>query len=131
MVAPVGAPEPVSVALPRSPASLPAARALLRERLPPGALTDAACVVLTELVGNAVQHAAGPELTVALRVAGGTLLLEVSDEAVAVPVPASPSAYDEQGRGLALVDALTSRWGTRSTPAGKTVWAELPLAASA
>ena len=35
--------------------------------------------------------------------------------------------YDEGGRGLLLVAQLTERWGTRPTPAGKTIWAEQAL----
>ncbi len=30
-----------------------------------------------------------------------------------------------QGQGLALLDALTSRWGVERVAAGKTVWYEL------
>lgn len=40
---------------------------------------------------------------------------------------ANPSAA-EGGRGLLLVEALASRWGTTPyPPSGKTVWACLPL----
>ena len=28
-------------------------------------------------------------------------------------------------RGLLIVEALTSKWGTQATPTGKVVWAEL------
>jgi hypothetical protein len=32
---------------------------------------------------------------------------------------------DEGGRGIALVDALSSGWGAETTPDGKTVWFEV------
>jgi hypothetical protein len=34
---------------------------------------------------------------------------------------------DEGGRGLYLVAQLTSRWGSRYTAAGKTIWTEQEL----
>jgi hypothetical protein len=37
--------------------------------------------------------------------------------------------FDEGGRGLLLVAQLTQGWGTRQTPAGKTIWAEQSLPA--
>jgi hypothetical protein len=42
------------------------------------------------------------------------------------------SGVDEGGRGLFLVARLSRRWGTRSIPDGKVVWAEedLPKARS-
>ena len=35
--------------------------------------------------------------------------------------------FDEGGRGLFLVAQLSERWGSRQTPTGKTIWAEMPL----
>jgi hypothetical protein len=34
---------------------------------------------------------------------------------------------DEGGRGLFLVAQMAERWGTRYTPEGKVIWAELAL----
>jgi hypothetical protein len=36
-----------------------------------------------------------------------------------------PSADDPRGRGLTIVSALATRWGTAPSPGGKTVWFEL------
>ncbi|MET7763572.1 ATP-binding protein [Streptomyces sp. NPDC005393] len=38
--------------------------------------------------------------------------------------PGGRSETDEGGRGLQLVSALSQRWGTRYTSAGKCVWTE-------
>ncbi len=38
-----------------------------------------------------------------------------------------PGTLDEFGRGLLIVGRLVMAWGTRRTPDGKTVWAEVAL----
>jgi hypothetical protein len=46
------------------------------------------------------------------------------------PRPACPGparAYDESGRGLAIVTALASASGVRAEPVGKTTWFTLAL----
>ena len=55
------------------------------------------------------------------------LILEVDDRAVYRPQKLRPTPDDENGRGLQIVSLLASRWGTRSTPHGKSVWAILDL----
>jgi hypothetical protein len=48
------------------------------------------------------------------------------------PRRAQPGTDDENGRGLAIIDALTGRnWGWRHTPCsgGKVIWAALPVPA--
>lgn len=90
---------------------------------------DIAVLVVSELVTNAVRYAGAP---IGVRLSRraespGTLLVEVSD-----PVPDPPCARkaepdDETGRGLHLLAMCARRWGTRSGPAGKTVWFELTV----
>ncbi|MYV55480.1 ATP-binding protein [Streptomyces sp. SID3212] len=102
---------------------------------------DDALLIISELVTNAVK-ATGPNtpdptwsdvraehvLGVQLRVVDMNLYVEVWDRAGEIPTPKAPSADDEGGRGLLLVQSLTRRWGTFRPPAGgKIVWAELPL----
>ena len=36
-----------------------------------------------------------------------------------------PTSHEMGGRGMAIVDALSQRWGCDELPAGKVVWAEL------
>ncbi|MGW2778239.1 ATP-binding protein [Streptomyces olivaceoviridis] len=92
---------------------------------------DAPCsdvqLCVTELVGNVIRHV-GEGVSVRVRVArtdGGRIRVEVTDpEAQALPVllPATDDA--EVGRGLALIDAVTVRWGVEQG-VEKTVWCEL------
>ncbi|WP_406168818.1 ATP-binding protein [Streptomyces canus] len=102
--------------------------------------SDASCavaLVVAELAANAVRHGRvtgrGFGLRLALDAAAGLVRVEVADAASAKRPPAAPppSAPDgESGRGLLLVDALAVRWGSAPRhPLGKTVWAEIPVAA--
>ncbi|MBD0739591.1 hypothetical protein BGM09_09055 [Streptomyces sp. CBMA29] len=93
-------------------------------------LGDAAALVLSELLTNAMQHGRVPGRKIGtrfLRLADGGLRIEVHDARSEAPSPREATAWDEHGRGLALVEALTEGcWGTatREGP-GKLVWAEL------
>ena len=103
------------------------------------ALTDAAALVVSELVTNSVRASAGTDghplhrdgVLAALRLrifADGTLLvLEVWDTIPAAPAARLAGPDDEGGRGLWLVDMMTDRWGWTTAHGwpGKVVWAEL------
>ncbi|PYC76416.1 protein kinase [Streptomyces tateyamensis] len=82
-------------------------------------------LVLSELVTNAIRYAGGP-VTVRL-IRADTLTCEVSDGSATQPRMRRARLTDEGGRGLYLVAQLTSRWGSRYTPAGKTIWTEQEL----
>lgn len=89
-------------------------------------LGDAADVVellVSELVTNALRYGRGP---IGLRLLLGeeTLICEVADELEAAPRLRTVDHGDEGGRGLHLVDQLSTRWGIRSTTHGKIVWFE-------
>jgi two-component sensor histidine kinase len=78
-------------------------------------------LVANELVANAIVHGrSAPVLSLAE--AGADLLLRVSDESSALPVPQAPTRDDDGGRGLLLVEALSDRWGIDTDAAGKSVW---------
>ncbi|MBT2403630.1 MULTISPECIES: ATP-binding protein [unclassified Streptomyces] len=121
--------------LPSTPRGARAARTLTvsqlaEQRLP---FEDAAQVV-AELAANAVTHGRvrGRDFRLALRITPGpTLRIEVSDTRREFGPPAVADAPDsgaESGRGLVLVSALATRWGTDPGPAPlKTVWAEMDL----
>jgi serine phosphatase RsbU (regulator of sigma subunit)/anti-sigma regulatory factor (Ser/Thr protein kinase) len=82
-------------------------------------------LLVSELVTNAIRHAHPP---IQLRmILDATLTCEVSDATVAAPRQRQADRYDEGGRGLMLVARLASRWGTRYTPDGKTIWAQLRI----
>ena len=81
-------------------------------------------LLLSELATNAVVHA-GTAFTVDVHV-NGTVRVAVGDGDPAGVVAIRPSRpLEEGGRGLALVDALSTDWGVTRTGVGKTVWFEL------
>ncbi|HWC33306.1 MAG TPA: ATP-binding protein [Mycobacteriales bacterium] len=93
------------------------------QSLPDGLASDAELVV-TELVTNAVLHGLPP---ISLRVRGrrDRVRIEVTDAGHSVPLRARGTPEGMTGRGLAVVDSLTSAWGIEPAHDGKRVWAEL------
>jgi len=84
---------------------------------------DAAQLVASELVTNAVVHA-GTEIDLTLRLVSPYLHIGVRDRAVGRPrIAGVIDESAESGRGLLLVDALASSWGTLFPDTGKIVWA--------
>jgi anti-sigma regulatory factor (Ser/Thr protein kinase) len=84
-------------------------------------------LVVTELLSNAVDHGRGPvRLTVESR--SGSVRIEVHDTAPDAPRPQPLDPYAVRGRGLQMVEALSSQWGWSDDPVGKIVWAEVPKA---
>ncbi|WJV48423.1 ATP-binding protein [Streptomyces flavofungini] len=87
--------------------------------------------IVAELASNAVRHGyvPGRDFRLTLRLTeGGVLRVEVTDTYTErLPRPQGRVAPEaESGRGLLLVEALATRWGTEVGPApGKTVWAEV------
>ncbi|HEU4491494.1 MAG TPA: ATP-binding protein [Jiangellales bacterium] len=88
---------------------------------------DVVALLVSELVTNALVHGRPPMEVRASRVGSG-LRVEVLDGAgERQPRRRSvrPSADDPRGRGLTIVSALATRWGTAASPGGKAVWLEL------
>ena len=88
---------------------------------------QAAVLILSELVSNAVQYGAAPiDVTLTLDRWGGTLTGQVEDAGDGWPCPRDRDLCDlaEGGRGLLLVGLMATRWGvTRCAgTAGKRVW---------
>jgi anti-sigma regulatory factor (Ser/Thr protein kinase) len=93
-----------------------------------GHIVDVAQLVVTELVSNVVQHAhTRMELNVALR--DRYLHLSVRDRSFELPRRGGggDDVMREDGRGILVVEALTSAWGTTPTDDGKVVWATLRI----
>lgn len=86
---------------------------------------DAATLLVSELVANAVLHAGG-ELRVRVACEDRCVRVEVADGSPTTPKQRQQSRDATTGRGLLLVDALASDWGVRRSGPGKTVWFELP-----
>jgi anti-sigma regulatory factor (Ser/Thr protein kinase) len=91
-------------------------------------LVGSGCLVVTELVGNAVRHA-GTSISVRLHRGRRYLHFCVRDASARMPVPATAmSLAPDSPRGLLLVAAVSDRWGWRPDGAGgKVVWAMLRL----
>jgi anti-sigma regulatory factor (Ser/Thr protein kinase) len=116
---------------------VPVARALVRTALAEAehpADSDTAELLTAELVANAVEHTAGRgpiELVVELLPTG--FRVEVHDPdpqppgRLTHPVMEEPDPWQEHGRGLLLIRALSSSCGHRPTPSGKAVWFRLPV----
>jgi anti-sigma regulatory factor (Ser/Thr protein kinase) len=90
-------------------------------------VVDTALLCLSELTTNALLHARGGA-HVEIDADVERLLLEVSDAGVAGTLTAQLAAEtDVRGRGLALVDALSTAWGAETHSHGTNVWCELAL----
>ncbi|MTE21659.1 ATP-binding protein [Streptomyces sp. TRM43335] len=92
---------------------------------------EAAALVVAELTANAVVHGRVPgrDFEVRLTLDGGVLRIAVSDaRGERLPVVTEVAEDGESGRGLHLVTALATAWGTEPRPpSGKTVRVGIPL----
>ncbi|WP_371495815.1 ATP-binding protein [Kitasatospora sp. NBC_00374] len=125
-----------------SEASVPRTRHAVRDRLLAEGmageryqeLIDDLLLIVSELVGNAVTHAAAlsPQVTTELRIDGSHVRIAVEDGH-----PYRPKAQESDlgrlgGRGLLLVKSITLQAGgvcdvERTEQGGKVIWASLPL----
>jgi anti-sigma regulatory factor (Ser/Thr protein kinase) len=93
------------------------------------AIADTAALLTCELAQNAVRHAE-TGFTVDVSDHGGTIRIEVRDGGRVFP--RFDATRSRGGKGLVLVDALSTRWGVIEVADGKVVWFELgPSAADA
>jgi anti-sigma regulatory factor (Ser/Thr protein kinase) len=130
-----------SVVVPHDPRGARLGRQRLAEELGEligqALLVDAVAVV-GELLGNAVRHAsplAGGVIRLEYRLSaapsssgsdGVRLHVRVTDGgATQIPAPRAAAPDSVDGRGLAIVEALSSRWGVDRDETGQCVWAEL------
>lgn len=114
--------------LPPDPRSPGAARRFVISTLSSWSLESAADTVVllvSELVTNALLHARS-EIELALTNAAGELRVEVIDASPILPhvQPYRPAAGT--GRGLVLVEALSTDWGAHEDGNGKVVWFTMP-----
>jgi anti-sigma regulatory factor (Ser/Thr protein kinase) len=121
----------VRVQGPTGPQVVGAARALMRCVLALwdcDDLDDAGELLTSEIVSNAVRHAAGVlAMEFELSAAEGLVRVTVEDATSAPPVMRAHSLEASGGRGLLLVESLASRWGSNATDRGKAVWFEFPV----
>lgn len=129
----------LSCELDRDPAQVRHAREQARKALCDWGLgehADLAALVVSELVTNAIRHGAGTA-RIGVSHAGGDLRVEVHDSGEGRPARRRPSADDDAGRGLALIDGLIELQGGQrgitedASGPGKTVYVVIALAVEA
>ncbi|MFJ8013233.1 ATP-binding protein [Streptomyces sp. NPDC096339] len=125
------------IALPHTAAAVPMARALVRTALAEierPADSDTAELLTAELVANAVEHTdSGVPIELVVELLANGCQVEVHDgdpqppgDLTARPDGHHPDPWQEHGRGLLLIRALSSACGHRRTARGKAVWFTLP-----
>ena len=84
----------------------------------------------SELLANAVLHGAdGAPVGLQIRHSHDAVRVSVSDGSVSEPVVLHNEPEAPNGRGMAIVEAMSTRWGVQAHgDGGKTVWFELDLA---
>ena len=116
------------VELPAEEASAGVARRFVREaceRRGAEEWLDELLLVVSELVTNAVIHARSA-CSVRLTWRDDAVRVDVSDDGDGSPDPQLASEYDEEGRGLFLISAMSTAWGVEPADGGgKSIWAEL------
>jgi len=111
-----------------------ARRRLVSDLIAADVYDNAVCdvaLVISELFSNALRHAAplpGSTIRVAWRIDPRCVQVSVSDGgATTVPELGQPTQGATGGRGLRIVEKLSSRWGASTGEDGTTVWAEVPV----
>jgi anti-sigma regulatory factor (Ser/Thr protein kinase) len=88
-------------------------------------LRQEAILLVSELATNAVLHGR-TEFEVLAKLSPQRLRIEVADGNARPPSPVMVPARSTSGRGLAIVQQVSSAWGVEQHDAGKIVWFELP-----
>ena len=92
----------------------------------PAEVTGCAALLTSELVTNAVLHAATP-LCITLHILPGRIRVDVADGNPSFPSIKDYGKDAATGRGLTLFNTLASNWGVQAVDGGKIVWFELPV----
>ncbi|MEU6002465.1 MULTISPECIES: ATP-binding protein [unclassified Streptomyces] len=90
-------------------------------------LVDAAQLCVSELVANVITHVGShTPTTLGISMNGTFVRIEVSDPDVrALPTLLVAEAEAESGRGMALLEGVTDRWGVILRGDSKVTWCEL------
>ena len=88
---------------------------------------EVALLLTSELVTNALKHGTG-EIELVIRL-DDRLRVEVFDQASSLPIRLAEAPLADLGRGLMLVERLSSRWGAEYLDGfgEKRVWFELAI----
>jgi anti-sigma regulatory factor (Ser/Thr protein kinase) len=122
-----------SMTIPGRPEQVSLARAFVARTLGTnqvGADADAATLLTSEIVTNAIQHTksgvdGGTVTIVVIGVSRGVLVEIIDDGSAGTPV-VKGDLYAAEGHGLFLVQHLAAQWGYLRDSAGTTVWFHLP-----
>lgn len=116
--------------LPEAHAPHAARQAVMGLTVVPDDRLDAIQLLVTELVTNSVVHAGlrpGEEIELSITRSSAGLRVEVVDGGPGFEPPPPPDdPFAESGRGLALVDMISDRWGVARDERTR-VWFELDL----
>ncbi|MFJ7901562.1 ATP-binding protein [Streptomyces sp. NPDC096198] len=128
-----GNPAEAEVLLPSRPESAARARRLaqiviLRHWGLSPRMAEDTVLLVSELVGNAVQHTGARSFGLRMHRRRGWVRVEVRDPSRGLPCLLPVQDLDISGRGLFLVDRLADRWGVDLLPRGKTTWFEMRAA---
>lgn len=83
-------------------------------------------VIVSEFATNVLRHTMSQRMGIVAAITNGRVIVSVTDGGPHRPIrPHTVDGEAEQGRGLAIVDALALRWGYRLTGSGSCVWAHL------
>jgi anti-sigma regulatory factor (Ser/Thr protein kinase) len=118
----------LKVRLPCTAQSVATARQSLREALARHDLDDHVArteLVASELVSNAIAHSGAQtfDLELVHVTHAATIAVIVADSSPHPPIRRDPACDAEHGRGLNIVQALSTRWGWRRQARGKAVYA--------
>ncbi|MFI7147314.1 ATP-binding protein [Nonomuraea sp. NPDC050022] len=94
---------------------------------------DTAALIVSELATNAIRHSrsgrVGGNFGVTIHAGGELLILAVLDDGGPTgPHIRQAAEHEQTGRGLHLVEELTTRWGVYGDEYGRTVWVLLAFA---
>jgi serine phosphatase RsbU (regulator of sigma subunit)/anti-sigma regulatory factor (Ser/Thr protein kinase) len=118
--------------LPALPASVPEARSYVARELDRLGVDDMEAIetvklLTSELVTNAVRHSSD-NITVCVDRVDHLVRVTVVDTDPTIRLEPRPIEVEaEHGRGLQLVEALSTEWGVSAMAEGKQVWFELML----
>lgn len=122
-------------AFPATPQQVGEARRFLASLLADHPAASDAVTCLSEVATNSTLHSRsarpGGTFSVRMRRSGRAFRIEVTDDGGAwLNRPHDPEQYPEHGRGLHVVQTLSSRWGIvpddpAADPDNRTVWFEM------
>jgi hypothetical protein len=92
---------------------------------------DIAVLLASDLVTNAITRGNGETVTLDIKCSRCQLRIDVCEAPSSLPMRAVEPADTETGRGLILVAALSTEWGSFRTPSGKAVYFTLAFQSTA